>query len=85
MSDRLDKILIVDDDAFNLDLLEQELMDDYEVVRAEDGGEAIEQANAEDPDLILMDWRMPGISGIDAVKALRQTDRHKTTMTFLLP
>ena len=84
MSDQLDKILIVDDDAFNLDLLEQELMDDYEVVRAEDGEQAIAQANAEEPDLILMDWRMPGVSGIDAVKALREMDQHKMTPIFML-
>jgi two-component system, NtrC family, sensor kinase len=84
MSDQLDKILIVDDEPFNLDLLEQELMDDYEVVSAEDGEKAIAQANAESPDLILMDWQMPGISGIDAVKALRQTDQHAMTPIFML-
>lgn len=78
------KILIVDDEPFNLDLLEQELMEDYEVVTAKDGEKAIAQANSEDPDLILMDWNMPGMSGIDAVRRLRQFDAHKTTPIFML-
>ncbi len=78
------KILIVDDNPLNLDLLEQELMDDYEVVTATDGEEAIAQANAEDPDLILMDWTMPGMSGIEAVKILREMDQHKSTPIFML-
>lgn len=76
------KILIVDDTPMNLDLLEQELMDDYEVVTATDGEGAIAQANAEQPDLILMDWTMPGMSGIEAVKVLRETD--KTTPIFMV-
>ena len=85
MSDEIRaKILIVDDEPFNIDLLEQELMDDYEVVTAVDGETAIAAANAEDPDLILMDWRLPGISGLDAVRQLRQIDRHKMTPIFML-
>ena len=40
MSDAHQLILIVDDEPFNLDLLEQELMDDYALVRASDGEEA---------------------------------------------
>lgn len=78
------KILIVDDEPFNLDLLEQELMDDYAVVQASDGEGAIAQAEAEDPDLILMDWQMHPMSGIEAVKHLRSTDRHRRTPIIML-
>ena len=78
------KILIVDDTPMNLDLLEQELMDDYEVITATSGEEAIERANAEDPDLILMDWTMPGMSGIEAVKILREIEKHKNTQVFMV-
>ncbi|MBT5832445.1 MAG: response regulator, partial [Candidatus Latescibacteria bacterium] len=58
MSERV-KILIVDDEPMNLDLLEQELMDDYDIVSASNGVEALAQADAENPDLILLDVQMP--------------------------
>ncbi|MDA0748545.1 MAG: response regulator [bacterium] len=77
-------ILIVDDEPFNLDLLEQELMDDYRVVRAETGEQALEQADAADPDLILMDVRMPGIGGLEAVRQLRTCAQHLTTPVIML-
>ncbi len=77
-------ILIVDDEPFNLDLLEQELMDDYEVVQAGDGPEALRQADACEPDLILLDVRMPGMSGLEVVERLRRTLQHVTTPVIML-
>ncbi len=78
-------ILIVDDEPFNLDLLEQELADDYEVVRAQDGTEALRQADACSPDLILLDVRMPpGLSGLDVVRHLRRKERHVITPVIML-
>jgi len=47
---------------------------DLEVVgEAEDGDEAIEQAEANDPDVVLMDIRMPRLNGIEATKQLTQS------------
>lgn len=78
-------ILIVDDEPLNLDLLEQELMDDYDVVKAQDGAEALREADACDPDLILLDVRMPpGLSGLEVVRRLRASERHVTTPIILL-
>ena len=77
-------ILIVDDEPFNLDLLEQELMDDYEVVQAGDGPEALRQADSRDPDLILLDVQMPGMSGLEVVEKLRQSPEHVTTPVIML-
>ncbi|NUQ00315.1 MAG: response regulator [Armatimonadetes bacterium] len=42
-----------------------------EVSQAADGEEALLRAVAEEPDLILMDWNMPIMRGIDAVRAIR--------------
>ena len=57
-----DRILIVDDEAFNLDLLEQELADrGYAVERARDGAEAVRKVESARPDLVLLDYMMPGI------------------------
>ena len=77
-------ILIVDDEPFNLDLLEQELMDDYEVARADDGGGALREADACQPDLILLDVMMPGMSGLEVVQHLRTSEKHVSTPVILL-
>jgi len=79
------KILIVDDEPFNLDLLEQELMDyDYVLERAVDGVDALEKADSFAPDLILLDYMMPKMSGLEVVKRLRQNERHRSVPVILV-
>ncbi|HSG34502.1 MAG TPA: response regulator [Sphingomonadaceae bacterium] len=46
----------------------------YEVIEAEHGAEALERCKAEMPDLVLLDWDMPQMSGIEFVAALRALD-----------
>jgi DNA-binding response OmpR family regulator len=46
----------------------------YQVVQALNGKDAVEQAEKEQPDLILLDVRMPKMSGYDACKALKSQD-----------
>lgn len=66
------KILIVDDEPFNLDLLEQELVDQgYIVVKAESGEEALKKVEASEPDLVLLDYMMPRMNGLEVLKELR--------------
>jgi len=67
----MNKILIVEDEALNLDLLIQLLEDNYELISARDGGSGIELAAAERPDLILMDMSMPVINGWTAAREIR--------------
>src|SRR5262249_39066132 len=58
-----EKILVVDDEPFNLDLLEQELADrGYLVERARDGAEALRKCEAAPPDVVLLDYMMPGMN-----------------------
>jgi CheY-like chemotaxis protein len=68
----LPRILIVDDDESVRSLLRHTLPpDEYEISEAVDGEQALEQLQARPPDLILLDWRMPGMGGssvLDAVK-----------------
>src|SRR5215467_9670067 len=67
------KILIVDDEPFNLDLLEQELSDRGHVIeRAASGAEALQRVESSLPDLVLLDQVMPGISGLDVLRELGQ-------------
>src|SRR5215208_3388668 len=79
------KILIVDDEPFNLDLLEQELMEyNYILERATDGVDALAKADSFAPDIILLDYMMPKMNGLEVVKALRQSEHHKSVPVILL-
>ena len=79
------KILIVDDEPFNLDLLEQELMEhSYVIERANDGVEALEKTRSFEPDVILLDFMMPRMNGLEVVKRLREDKSHKGIPVILL-
>jgi adenylate cyclase len=79
------KILIVDDEPFNLDLLEQELGEyDYAIERAGDGVEALEKTQSFAPDVILLDYMMPRMNGLEVVKRLRATPEHQGIPVILL-
>ncbi|MDQ8041005.1 response regulator [Cellulosimicrobium sp. XJ-DQ-B-000] len=44
---------------------------DWEILQAGDGAEALALTQAEQPDLVLSDWNMPEMNGIDVLRALR--------------
>ncbi len=79
------KILIVDDEPFNLDLLEQELQDQgYVIERAGDGAEALEKVPSFLPDVILLDYMMPNMNGLEVLGRLRKDEKHKGIPVILL-
>ena len=68
------KIIICDDQAVVRDGLEMllTLEKDIEVIAtAQDGAEALEQVAQQQPDLVLMDLKMPGMNGIEATRQIR--------------
>lgn len=66
-------VLHVDDDVASLMMAEGALEDaGFDVVQAEDGVKAIENFQAHDPDLIIMDAVMPVMDGFDAIRGIRQ-------------
>ncbi|AKB84358.1 response regulator [Methanococcoides methylutens] len=67
----LPKILIVDDEPLNVELMEVYLSGDYDVVCAYGGAEGLEKVKTEDIDLVLLDVMMPDVSGFDVCKALK--------------
>jgi two-component system, cell cycle response regulator DivK len=72
------RILVVDDDHRNMTLLHDFLKaHGYEVLKASDGLEAINIARDQQPDLILMDIRLPKLNGFEATRLLKQDDRTK--------
>ncbi len=70
------RILLVDDDRLILATLGDELAArGYDVARAASGEEALGLARELDPDLVVMDVRLPGMSGIEAARAIREAGR----------
>ena len=73
------QILIVEDNQLNSKLLKQLLTAyGYEVWESPEGSQALDLARDEQPDLILMDIRLPGISGLEVTRLLKQDDQTKT-------
>jgi two-component system LytT family response regulator len=72
------RVLIVDDEPLALDWLRNTLgrLRGVEVVgEARDGDAALEQVAALDPDLVLLDIQMPGLSGVEVARALAERPR----------
>ena len=66
------KILLVEDNEMNRDMLSRRLQKQgYEVVLAVDGDEGLAKAQSENPALILMDMSLPGIDGWEATRRLK--------------
>lgn len=66
------KILLVEDNEMNRDMLSRRLdKRGYTVSLAVDGGEGVAKAQAEKPDLILMDMSLPVLDGWDATKQIK--------------
>ena len=66
------KILLVEDSEMNRDMLARRLARrGYEIVIAVDGGQGVTLAQAEAPDLILMDMNLPVLDGSEATRQLR--------------
>ena len=72
MSERRKTILIVDDDEGMRETLTAMLRRDYRVLRAATGEFALQVIEKEDVDLMLLDVRLPGISGFEVLKIVRE-------------
>ena len=66
------KILVVDDDAFTREIVEEVLRDGYRVIPAESGSKALTLAQTQHPELVLLDVDMPGIDGYETCRQLKQ-------------
>lgn len=69
------KILVVDDEVDFLEMLSLRLeANNYEVVTAVDGEQALEKLEKEKPDAVMLDIMMPGIDGIDVLRRVRENN-----------
>jgi len=68
------KVLIVEDNPLNMRLIEMILKsDDYVLLKATDGEEALTIAAIDHPDLVLMDICLPKLSGLEVARRLKKT------------
>ena len=79
-------MLIADDDALSRRVLNDVLIDwGYQVIVARNGNEAWEILQEEDPpNLVILDWMMPGLDGIDICAMVRQQAKPRYTYIILL-
>lgn len=78
------KILIVDDDKNIRKILEIALEEEWTVVAASSGEEAVELATNEQPELILLDRMMPGMDGLSTLRELRSREATKSVPVIFL-
>lgn len=67
-------ILIVDDELYNIKTLTSALKDDYNILTALNGYDAIDQLKEHHPDLILLDIMMPDIDGFEVCKLIKSDE-----------
>lgn len=78
------KILIVDDERFNRNILVDILKPGYKIILAKDGKQALERAESNPPDLILLDIMMPEMDGYEACKNLKENEKTKDTPVIFI-
>ncbi len=72
------KILVVDDERLNLNVLSDLLRQDYKVILAKNGNQALDRVNSETPpDLVLLDVIMPEIDGYEVLRKIKANDHTK--------
>ena len=70
------KVLVVDDEIHIIHVVAIKLRNNgYEVITAENGSEGFDRASAEKPDIIITDFQMPIMSGLEMVEKLRQCEQ----------
>ena len=80
------KILVVDDEAILIETIAYNLEQaGYQVVTAADGVSALEAAQREQPDLIILDLMLPEMDGIEVCRQLRRERSTATTPTMPPP
>ena len=78
------KILIVDDDRDILDLIESTLQEEFDVVKASSGNEALEKIKKESPNLLVLDYVLPDLNGPEICKIIRKDTLLSNTPILML-
>lgn len=85
LADTRTKILIVDDELDTLLPLRRALeMDNFNVIEAQDGVEALEKVRVEIPDLVLLDLMLPRLNGFEVCQRLKQEEATSSIPIIML-
>ena len=69
----MEKILIIDDDRISLKVIKEILERlGYKTLQADDGEAGLQLVRSERPDLVITDFQMPGINGLDVLGEIRK-------------
>ncbi len=68
------KVLIVDDEEVNIRIIEAYLNKEYEIIKGQNGKEAMNKISQYKPDIVLLDIMMPQISGYDVCKSIKENE-----------
>lgn len=78
-------VLVADDDPMTRQVLSTVLdLEEFEVVLAEDGDEALRLLREDTPDAAVLDHMMPGLSGMEVITALREDEATRNLPVVLL-
>jgi len=81
----LNKVLVADDEIHIIHVVSIKLRNNgYEVIAANNGAEAYDLACAEHPDIIVTDYQMPFVTGIELIEKLRENEQTQNTPVILL-
>lgn len=79
------KLLLVDDEPLNLKLYEKMLKDhDFQIITATNGQDCLDKVSEHFPDLILLDWNMPVMDGIEALEILKKDETTKDIPVLMI-
>lgn len=78
------RIMIVDDDEMNIEILEDILGDAYDLTSAVSGAEALAKFSRFLPDLVLLDIMMPGMDGYEVCRRIRADERYNYVKIILV-
>lgn len=77
------KVLLVDDEKDFLDIMSERISRwGYSLIKAIDGKEAIEAVKSKEPDIVVLDYMLPGMDGIAVLKAIRKISKGLPVIMF---
>lgn len=81
----MSKVVVIDDEPFILMMIEDKLRKaGINVVTLRESREALSVIRREKPDLVILDWMMPEVSGIEICKSVKADDELREIPVFLL-
>jgi CheY-like chemotaxis protein len=77
------KVLFIDDETGFLAITSMKIESwGYDVIQAQNGHDGVEKLGSEKPDIVLLDYLMPDMDGVDTLKKIREIDKDVPVIMF---